>query len=190
VRLFLVDTKALCANIKMLISDVDGVLTDGSIYKGANGEELKRFNVTDGAGSAIARVAGLKLALISGRHSEATSIRAAEMKIKEVYNGTLDKRGPYNEIKAKHGLSDNEIAYIGDDLIDLVIMEQVAVPIAVANAYPLVKDTAIHITEKSGGEGAFREALEWILIQQGRLEEVLLALRDEVQNPPKSDPYH
>ncbi len=132
-RLFLADTKALCANIKMLISDVDGVLTDGSIYKGANGEELKRFNVTDGAGSAIARVAGLKLALISGRHSEATSIRAAEMKIKEVYNGTLDKRGPYNEIKAKHGLSDNEIAYIGDDLIDLVIMEQVAVPIAVAN---------------------------------------------------------
>ncbi|MDP6276477.1 MAG: hypothetical protein QGF69_06165, partial [Candidatus Marinimicrobia bacterium] len=83
------DTKSLCANIKMLISDVDGVLTDGSIYKGANGEELKRFNVTDGAGSAIARTAGLELVLISGRHSEATSVRAAEMKIKEVYNGTL-----------------------------------------------------------------------------------------------------
>ncbi len=82
------DTKALCANVKMLISDVDGVLTDGSIYKGANGEELKRFSVTDGAGAAIARAAGLKLALISGRHSEATAVRAAEMKIEEVYNGT------------------------------------------------------------------------------------------------------
>ena len=73
------NTKALCANIKMLISDVDGVLTDGSVYKGAIGEELKRFNITDGAGSAIARAAGLKLALISGRYSEATAIRAAEM---------------------------------------------------------------------------------------------------------------
>ncbi len=189
-RLFVADTKSLCANIKMLISDVDGVLTDGSIYKGANGEELKRFNVTDGAGSAIARTAGLELVLISGRHSEATSVRAAEMKIKEVYNGTLDKRIPYNEIKAKHGLSDDEIAYIGDDLIDITIMEQVALPIAVANAYPLVKETAVHITEKSGGEGSFREALEWILTQQDRLDEVLLALRDEVQNPPETDPYH
>ncbi len=174
----------------MLISDVDGVLTDGSIYKGTNGEELKRFNVTDGAGSAIARVAGMKLVLISGRHSEATSVRATEMKIKEIYNGTLDKRVPYNEIKTKHGLSDNEIAYIGDDLIDISIMEQVAVPIAVANAYPLVKETAIHITEKSGGEGAFREALEWILTQQGRLDEVLHKLRDEVQNTSKSDTNH
>ena len=189
-RLFVAETKTLCANIKMLISDVDGVLTDGSIYKGANGEELKRFNVTDGAGSAIARAAGMKLALISGRHSEATTIRAGEMKIKEVYNGTLDKRIPYNEIKAKHGLSDDEIAYIGDDLIDISIMEQVAVPIAVANAYPLVKEIAVHITEKSGGEGAFREALEWILTQQGRLDEVLYKLRDEVQNPPETDPYH
>jgi 3-deoxy-D-manno-octulosonate 8-phosphate phosphatase (KDO 8-P phosphatase) len=69
-------------------------------------------------------------------------------------------------------------------------MEQVALPIAVANAYPLVKETAVHITEKSGGEGAFREALEWILTQQDRLDEVLLALQDEVQNPPETDPYH
>ena len=184
------DTKALCAKVKMLISDVDGVLTDGSVYKGTNGEELKRFNVTDGAGSAIARAAGLKIALISGRHSEATAIRAAEMKIEEVYNGTLDKRGPYNEIKARHGLSDDEIAYVGDDLIDIVIMEQVGVPIAVANAYPHVKQAAVHITEKSGGEGAFREALEWILSEQNRLDEVLLALRDEVQNPSETDPYH
>ena len=172
------NTKALCANIKMLISDVDGVLTDGSVYKGANGEELKRFNVTDGAGSAIARTAGLKLALISGRYSEATAVRAAKMDAMR------------NLLEAKHGLNDDEIAYIGDDLIDLVIMEQVAVPIAVANAYAPVKEQAIHVTEKSGGHGAFREALEWILAEQGRLEEVLLAIRNEVQNPPETDPYH
>jgi 3-deoxy-D-manno-octulosonate 8-phosphate phosphatase (KDO 8-P phosphatase) len=112
------------------------------------------------------------------------------MKINEVYNGTLDKRGPYNEIKAKHGLNDDEIAYIGDDLIDLVVMEQVAVPIAVENACAPVKEQAIHVTKKSGGHGAFREALEWILAEQGRLEEVLLAIRNEVQNPPETDPYH
>ena len=184
------DTKALCANVKMLISDVDGVLTDGSIYKGANGEELKRFSVTDGAGAAIARAAGLKLALISGRHSEATAVRAAEMKIEEVYNGTLDKRGPYDKIKANHNLSNNEIAYVGDDLIDLAIMEQVAVPIAVANAYDIVKKQAVYVTNSSGGTGAFREAVEWILNQQGRLKDVLIALRDEVINPPETDPFH
>ncbi len=186
----MVETKALCANVKMLISDVDGVLTDGSVYKGANGEELKRFNVTDGAGAAIARAAGLEVALISGRYSDATSIRAAEMKIEEVYNGTLDKRGPYNQIKEKHGLTDKEIAYVGDDLIDIVIMEQVAVPIAVANAYDIVKSKAVHVTQSSGGGGAFREAVEWILTEQGRLTDVIKYLQYEVQNPPGTDPFH
>jgi len=174
----------------MFISDVDGVLTDGSIYKGTNGEELKRFNVTDGAGSAIARVAGLKLALISGRFSESTAVRAAEMKISDVYNGTLNKVIPYSKIKEKYGLIDEEIAYVGDDLIDIAVMEQVAVPIAVANAYKRVKDVSVYVTKKTGGHGAFREALEWILTQQGRLDEVLLALGDEVLNPPETDPYH
>ncbi|MCH7613841.1 MAG: HAD hydrolase family protein [Candidatus Marinimicrobia bacterium] len=189
-RLFMPDVKNLCAKIKMLISDVDGVLTDGSVYKGSAGEEFKRFTVIDGAGAAIARAAGLNIALISGRHSEATAIRAAEMKITELHNGTLDKRGPYKEIKEKYNLKDDEIAYVGDDIIDIVIMKQVGVPIAVANAYKTVKDISVYVTEKSGGQGAFREAIEWILIQQGRLEEVLTALQDEVQNPPETDPYH
>lgn len=184
------DTKKLCANVKMIISDVDGVLTDGSVYKGAHGEELKRFNVTDGAGSAIARAAGLKLALISGRHSETTTIRAKEMRIEELHNGTLDKRGPYEVIKSKYNLTDQEIAYVGDDLIDMVVMEQVAVPIAVANAFEPVKKIAIHVTTRSGGHGAFREAIEWILTQQGRLENVYKILRDEVLNPTESPPQH
>ncbi len=186
----MVDTKALCTKVKMLISDVDGVLTDGSVYKGINGEELKRFNVTDGAGAAIARSAGLKVALISGRYSAATTVRATEMKIEEVYNGTLDKRGPYNKLKVKYGLTDNQIAYVGDDLIDLSVMEQVGVPIAVANAFEEVKEIAVHVTTKTGGNGAFREAVEWVLIQQGRMQDVLAILRDEIQNPPETDPYH
>lgn len=184
------DTKTLCANVKMLISDVDGVLTDGSVFKGANGEEFKQFNVADGAGAAIARIAGLRLALISGRYSEATAVRAAEMKITEVYNGTLNKRIPYEEIKAKHQLEDEEIAYVGDDLIDIPILEIVGVPIAVSNAYDLVKEAAVHVTSKSGGQGAFRESIEWILIQQGRLNDILAALKDEVMSSSKSDTIH
>lgn len=184
------DVKNRCAKVKMLISDVDGVLTDGSVYKGSAGREFKRFNVIDGAGAAIARVAGLKIALISGRHSEATAIRAAEMNITEVYNGILDKRIPYKEIKEKHNLKDDEIAYVGDDIIDIAVMEQVGVPISVANAYKIVKDISVYVTKKSGGQGAFREAIEWILIQQERLEEVLTMLQNEVQNPPETDPNH
>ncbi|MBT3478606.1 MAG: HAD hydrolase family protein [Candidatus Marinimicrobia bacterium] len=168
--------------IKMIISDVDGVWTDGAIYKGKDGIELKRFDVTDGAGVAILRAAGLKLALISGRKSDATAERAAELKIDDVYNGTLNKIPPYESLKEKYNFSDNEIAYIGDDMIDIPVMELVGVPIATENASKSCKATAVHVTEKSGGYGAFREAVEWILSEQGRLEDVIADLRKMVQN--------
>lgn len=169
---------------------MDGVLTDGSVYKGSDGTELKRFNVSDGAGAAIARTAGLKIALISGRQSDATALRAAEMKIAEVHNGTLDKRIPYKQIKEKYNLKDDEIAYLGDDIIDIVIMKQAGVPIAVANANEMVKGVSIHVTDKSGGDGAFREAIEWILFQQGRLEKILIALQNELYSLSETDPNH
>ena len=168
--------------VKMVISDVDGVWTDGAIYKGKNGIELKRFCVTDGAGVALLREAGLELALISGRHSDATSERAKELKIKNVYNGTLNKIPPYNALKEKFNLTDDEIAYIGDDMIDIPVMELVGVPIATENASIPCKAVAIHITEKSGGYGAFREAVEWILTEQGQLANVFNSLRKKVQN--------
>jgi 3-deoxy-D-manno-octulosonate 8-phosphate phosphatase (KDO 8-P phosphatase) len=168
--------------VKMVISDVDGVWTDGAIYKGKNGIELKRFCVTDGAGVALLREAGLELALISGRHSDATSERAKELKIKNVYNGTLNKIPPYNALKEKFNLTDDEIAYIGDDTIDIPVMELVGVPIATENASIPCKAVAIHITEKSGGYGAFREAVEWILTEQGQLANVFNSLRKKVQN--------
>ena len=107
--------------IKMIISDVDGVWTDGSIYKGHSSTadiELKKFSVSDGAAVALIREAGLKLALISGRKSSATQSRASELKIKDVYNGTLNKIPPYEEFKTKYTLSDEEIASVADDLID------------------------------------------------------------------------
>ena len=157
----------------MLISDVDGVWTDGSFYKGPDSFELKKFSVFDGVGMAMARTADLRIALISGRYSPATDFRAKELKIKDVYNGTLNKIPAYEELKKKYELDDSSIAYLGDDWIDIPVMNRVAVPIAVENASLEVKNIAIHITKTSGGNGAFREAVEWIIDQQGRKEEII-----------------
>jgi len=168
--------------IKMIISDVDGVWTDGSIFLNGSGEEFKKFSVLDGAGIAEARMAGLKIALISGRYSKATEARANELKIEDVYNGTLNKLIPYNELKEKFNLHDDEIAFIGDGLIDIPVMEKVGAPIAVSNAYPLVKEIAVYVTETAGGEGAFREAVDWVLKGQRRYEAVLTSLRAHVES--------
>ena len=166
----------------MLISDVDGVWTDGTFYKGPDGFELKQFSVFDGVGMAMARAANLKIALISGRYSSATESRALELKIKDVYNGALNKIPAYEELKIKYDLNDSNIAYIGDDWIDIPVMEQVAAPIAVKNATKQVKNLAVHITRSSGGDGAFREAVEWIVENQGLTEEVIKIMREKVSS--------
>ena len=171
--------------IKMIISDVDGVWTDGSVYKGFSATEnieLKKFSISDGYAVALIREAGLKVALISGRKSAATEARASELKIKDVYNGTLNKIPPYEELKSKYALSDKEIAYVGDDLIDIPIMEKVAFPIATNNASAPCKKVATYVTKKNGGDGAFREAVEWILLEQGRLDSVIKSLQEKVKN--------
>ena len=172
--------KERVAQIKFVISDVDGVLTDGAIYKSDSGDEFKKFNVTDGSGVAVARAVNLKIALISGRYSKATEARAKELRIEDVYNGTLDKIEPYTKLKQKYNLHDNEIAYIGDDIIDLPVMYKVGLPIAVNNAVDLVKDIALYITSKDGGNGAFREAIDWILTTQGRYEEALQVVKNKI----------
>ncbi len=168
--------------IKMIISDVDGVWTDGSIYKGKDNLELKKFFVSDGAAVAMIRQAGMKLALISGRYSSATEERAAELNIEDVYNGTINKIPPYETLKEKYKLSDGEIAYVGDDIIDIPVMEKVAVPIATQNASSPCKESAVHVTKKNGGDGAFREAVEWILSEQDRLETIISDLKQKIQN--------
>lgn len=164
----------------MVITDVDGVLTDGSIYKGPDGMELKRFNVSDGAGVAIARAANLRMAIISGRHSDATEQRAKELKIEDVYNGSLNKVAPYEEIKTKYNLKDENIAYIGDDLIDIPVMELAGIPIAVSNAFEPVKEAAVYVTITAGGDGAFREAVTWILKETRQYEKALETLRKTI----------
>ena len=169
------------SKIKMLISDVDGVWTDGTFYKGTDNLEFKRFSILDGVGVAMARAAELNIALISGRYSSATKHRARELNIEDIYNGGLNKLPAYTDLKAKYGLLDNEVAYIGDDLIDIPVMEQVGFPIAVQNAHPRVKAIAAFITEASGGQGAFREAVEWVIDQQGRTKEVYQILREQIR---------
>jgi len=166
--------------LKMIISDIDGVWTDGSFYKGTDGQEFKKFNVNDGVGVAMARAAGFKIALISGRYSPATEYRAKELNIEDVYNGGLNKIVAYEELKKKYNLIDSEIAYVGDDLIDIPVMEKVGAPIAVENAIISVKEISIYITKTAGGYGAFRESVSWIINQQGRMSDILKSMKEKI----------
>ena len=166
--------------IKMIISDIDGVWTDGSFYKGTDGQEFKKFNVNDGVGVAMAKAAGYKIAFISGRYSPATEYRAKELNIEDVYNGGLNKITAYEELKRKYNLIDSEIAYVGDDLIDIPVMEKVGIPIAVANAIMNVKEISTYITKTAGGYGAFRESVSWIIEQQGRMDDVLKTMKEHI----------
>ena len=166
--------------VKLIISDIDGVWTDGSFYKGTDGQEFKKFNVNDGVGVAMARAAGFKIALISGRYSPATEYRAKELNIEDVYNGGLNKIVAYEELKKKYNLIDSEIAYVGDDLIDIPVMEKVGAPIAVENAIISVKEISIYITKTAGGYGAFRESVSWIIDQQGRTNDILKTMKEKI----------
>ncbi len=176
------NVKQRLKKIKLIISDVDGVLTDGTVLKGAGDLELKRFCVQDGTAVVMAKTAGFLLAFISGRYSQATEIRLNELKISDVYNGTLNKLVPYEKLKQKYKLKDDEIAYIGDDLIDIPVMEKVGLPVAVKNAYPDVKEKAIYITKTKGGEGAFREFIDWMLTELDIYEKCLADLKKKMVN--------
>lgn len=155
-------------NIKLIIFDVDGVLTDGGIYIGEQGELYKPFFCRDGLGITLAQQAGIKTAIITGRTSAQLAYRAQELKITEVYQGHSDKRAAYAELKEKLQLQDAEIGYIGDDLIDLPVMLQTGLPMAVADAVPEVRQEALLVSGFNGGHGAVRELLEFILKAQGQ----------------------
>lgn len=155
-------------SIRCLILDVDGTLTKGDIIYTSSGEELKVFNAQDGLGLALARKAGLILAVITGRTSPMVKRRMGELKFDYIAMGIHNKVEALQELMAKYQLQTEEIAYMGDDLNDLGIMKSVGLGIAPANGVELVKDTAHYVTTKCGGEGAVREALEYILGQDGR----------------------
>ncbi len=158
----------LIKNIKLVIMDVDGVLTDGTIYLNTQGYETKAFNVLDGTGIAYLRRAGIKTAIISGRNCDAVIHRAKELGIEDVYQGVKNKIDAYKQLLKKYAFSDKEICYIGDDLIDLPVFYRVGFPVAVANATPMVKQHSAYITKVRGGQGAVREVAEKILKYQDK----------------------
>ncbi len=153
----------LARKIKLLILDVDGVLTDNGLYIDDNGVESKKFNIADGMGIWLAHQAGIEVALISGRSSKTTEFRAFQLKIKHIYLGQSNKLEAYDQIKQKLNIKDDQIAYMGDDLPDIPVLKQVGFPICVRNAQPLVKRHAKFITKVKGGEGAVREVVDLIL---------------------------
>ncbi|MBU4128867.1 HAD-IIIA family hydrolase [bacterium] len=149
--------------IKMIIMDVDGVLTDGRIILGNKGEELKNFYVQDGQGIALALQKGLIIALVSGRRSKVVERRAEELKIKEVYQNISKKIEVYSRLLKKYNLKDEEVAYIGDDLGDILPLKKVGLSLAPANGVEEVRGIVHYVTRASGGRGAVREAIDIIL---------------------------
>jgi 3-deoxy-D-manno-octulosonate 8-phosphate phosphatase (KDO 8-P phosphatase) len=151
------------AHIKWLICDVDGVLTDGGVYLIGPFFEAKRFDIQDGMGITLARKAGLKIGFITGRSSFAVKRRAKELNIDYLSQGEHNKGKAFDVFIKKTQASHREIAYIGDDIQDLPILQRVGVPIAVNNARPEVKSESAYITQATGGHGAVREVVDWIL---------------------------
>lgn len=158
--------------IKMVIADVDGVLTDGSITIDAGGNELKTFNAKDGSAIKFLQRVGIKFAIITGRQSHAVTIRANELKIKDVYQDAKKKIEVYSKILSENGLKDDEICYIGDDLVDIPVMRKVGFSVAVADAVTEVLEVVDYVTKAKGGKGAVREVVEKIIKGQGKWEEI------------------
>lgn len=151
--------------IRLLAMDVDGTLTDGGIYMDGQGSEYKRFDIQDGMGIARFRAAGGIVALISGRFSPATEKRAHELQVDYLANGAGDKLPILCRIAADAGIKPQETAYMGDDVNDIDCAKWAGLGIAVANAVPEMKNAADYITERSGGNGAVREATDMILLK-------------------------
>jgi len=161
------DLDTRLAQIELVIFDVDGVLTDGSVLVGPDGGESVRFNIQDGYGVFRGYRVGLRYAIISGRQCEAIEHRARALQITQVHQGQSFKQEAFGAVLTESGLEANRVAYIGDDLNDLPIMEQVGVSCAVANARQEVKAIADIVTDARGGEGAVRELLERIIAAKG-----------------------
>ncbi len=162
------EAKKRAEKIKMIIMDVDGTLTDGSLLILPDGEELKSYNVRDGLGIMLAHLAGFKTGIITGKISKSLEKRAEKLKIAELYQGILDKRKVFNEILKQHDLCADEIAYIGDDLGDLEVIKLAGIAGAVADAHPEIKKHSHFICENPGGKGAVREFIEFIFDAQDK----------------------
>jgi 3-deoxy-D-manno-octulosonate 8-phosphate phosphatase (KDO 8-P phosphatase) len=193
-------SKERAEKIKLILFDVDGVMTDGTIFlfpapasapratadhvasRADDGGysihsetvvEAKGFNAHDGTGISLARIGGLKTGIITKRISETVALRARDLKLNHVYQGIADKLSVFHEILQKENLRADQVAYVGDDVIDLPIMRNCGLAIAVRNAREEVKDESHYITDHDGGHGAVRDAVEFVLRSQGKLESAI-----------------
>ncbi len=173
--------------IKLLLFDVDGVLTDGKLFlfpvpatTHAGSQpgshlvvEAKGFHAQDGAGISIARIAGIKTGLITRRNSDTVALRARDLKLEHVHQGTQDKLKVFREILVNEGLNASEVAFVGDDVIDLPVMRNCGFSVAVANARREVKEESHYVTPHAGGDGALRDVIEFILKAQGKWKQAV-----------------
>ncbi len=161
------------ARIKLLLMDCDGVLTDGRLWLLENGDEQKSFNVKDGLGLELFRRAGLQTGIISGRTSRAVERRARELGVRFIRQGEPDKIKVLGELLAQAGVAESEVAFIGDDLSDIPIMQRSEFAVAVADAAEETRSVAHYVTQARGGLGAVREVVEIILKAQGRWSDLV-----------------
>ncbi len=160
----------------MILLDVDGVLCNGDITYLDNGAERKSFNVQDGMGVTMARMGGLLTGIITGRKSDIVTRRANELKMDIISQGNFNKLHPYLDILKKFELTDEEICYIGDDLVDMVILNRVGFSVAVSNARDEVKAICDYVTVAPGGKGAVREVIDLILKRQNKFDKIVDSL--------------
>ena len=165
--------KKIAATIELVVFDVDGVFTDGRIWINHLGEETKSFNVRDGHGIKMLIHYGVDVAVISGRKSEAVTVRMKELGIEDVYQGHINKKSAFNALVTEKNIDAAKVAFVGDDIIDVQAMQLAGLSFAVADAHEWVKKHAHHITLERGGHGAVREVCELILDSKGLLEQAL-----------------
>jgi 3-deoxy-D-manno-octulosonate 8-phosphate phosphatase (KDO 8-P phosphatase) len=160
--------KQRAQSIKLMVFDVDGVLTDGTLVYGANGEEVKHFNVKDGVGLKLLQTYGVEVAIISAKDSKPLAKRISDLGISHAYTGCKDKLAALSELMGKLDVTFDEVAYCGDDVIDLKVMQKAGLSIAPSDAYFMVKEYAHYVTQVSGGKGVAREVADVIL--SGRMD--------------------
>lgn len=159
--------------IKLLLLDVDGVLTDGRIIYDSGGCDMKLFDVHDGLGVYVLKKAGIPTILITAKGSEAIKPRARDMQVEAVFENVFPKTAVLDKILKEYRVNSNEVCFVGDDLVDLCLMKKVGMPIAVSNACQEIKQSAFYVTLKEGGRGAVREVAELILKSQGKWKNIV-----------------
>ena len=167
------DIAKLSKHIKLIVLDVDGVMTDGRIILDNHGNELKAFYVRDGHGIRLAIRAGIIMAIITGRHSGVVEKRAVELGIKDVYQGVTEKLSAYLELLNKYNLKDEEVAFMGDDIVDIPLMRRVGLAAAPSDADELTKEKADFVSIKRGGRGAVRDFIELILKASNKWDSII-----------------